>query len=107
MKNYLLLFSVVALLILAGCVRDPVEINAQNQASAQCPTVMCTMPDGRTLYCIKINNVQDTHYHYIYYFGTGDTNTGTINHSVTAGKSSYNEAIIVMDGVSYKLVPVK
>jgi len=99
-----LVAGVVLMATLMGC-DDPAARHLQNEASIDSPTVIKTMDDGRTLYCIEYRNDNDVcHAHFIYFFGKTDTNTVTINSMVQQGKGAYNQ-VIVIDGKTYTLTP--
>jgi uncharacterized lipoprotein NlpE involved in copper resistance len=93
----------LAALILTGC-KNSAERSALTQQSAANPEKVCTMPDGRTLFCITVNRVN--YDHYVYFFSSNDTKTVTVNFNVPQGKSSRVETI-VLDGETYLLVPKK
>jgi len=67
------------------------------------PLFILTMPDGRDLYRITIVNNYSCNDHYVYFFGTNDTKTVSVNYSVPQGKTRSNRTIVV-DGVTYQSV---
>jgi hypothetical protein len=93
----------LAAFIFTGC-KDASERRAITQQSAAIPEVVCTMPDGRTLFCITVN--RPAYDHYVYFFSATDTKTVTVNYNVPQGKSSRTQTI-VLDGETYMLVPKK
>ena len=93
----------LAVLFAAGCEPTPQdirEVQAENQDMVQHPSTIATMPDGRVLYCIKIHYIGYGH-HFVYYFGTNDTKTVSVNYIVQSGKTSHNQTI-VLDGKTFK-----
>lgn len=90
MKLTLPILLLIPTLIFTGC-DGPAIVNKNNQYAAEHPTEICVMPDGRHLYAFSIETVQNN-YHYIYYFGTNDTSTVSVNYS---------------DGKNYQLVPLE
>lgn len=103
-RTMALVAGIALMATLVGC-DDPKLRHSQNAANIDSPTVIKTMKDGRTLYCIEYCNDDDfQHTHFIYFFGMTDTNTVTINSTVHEGKFSYNQ-VIVIDGKTYTLTP--
>ncbi len=103
MKQILLLLPVLlVLLILIGCGRNAEEAAAFNQENANHPRLVLTMPDGRQLYRIVIDSPDIRHYHYVYFFDKGDK-TISVNYSVSQGKTTRNQTIVI-DGVTYKAI---
>lgn len=102
MKTILLL--ILLLVGLTGCVKSETEHNAVNQINAANPKKVCTLPDGRVLYRITVEN--PNYNHYVYFFSTNDTTTVSVNYAVPQGKTSRNQTI-VLDGETYQLVPQK
>ena len=112
MRNLTQLMLVFAMLILpiifiTGC-DDPKEIARDNKDSISNPETVATMPDGRTLHCIKIERFNG-YPHYGYYFTapTGviaDTSTTSVNFEAQSGKTHYNQTIIIQ-GQTFELVP--
>lgn len=93
---------ILACVLLTGCKSDA-ERKAVNQFNAAHPDIICTMPDGRMLYRITLD--QPNYDHYVYFFSTNDTTTVSVNYGVRAGKTSRNMTVI-LDGQEFKLVPV-
>ena len=104
MKHLFTFMLAVGLLFVNGCGKTPAERDAVNQYNAANPRKITTMPDGRILYRIMVDNPD--YDHYVYFFSTNDTNTITINHTVPAGKFNRIQTI-VLDGQEFNLVPVK
>lgn len=93
----------LVVLVLTGC-KDDAERRATTQQNATNPEKVCTMPDGRTLFCGTVD--RPSYDHYVYFFSTNDTKTITVNYNVPQGKSSRVQTI-VLDGETYMLVPQK
>jgi len=100
MKRTLPILLLIPTLIFTGC-DGPAIVNKNNQYAAEHPTEICVMPDGRHLYTFSIETVQNN-YHHIYYFGTNDTSTVSVNYSC----NKHNN-VIVVDGKNYQLVPLE
>jgi len=93
-KTILLIIAVAFLSIFfVGC--DDENAARFNESSAENPQFIVTMPDGRSLYCIEIENTNSSNYHFIYYFGTNDTKTISVNHYVQSGKTGHNNVSVL------------
>jgi hypothetical protein len=95
---------ILACVLLTGCVKSPEERAKTTQFNAEHPVKVCSMPDGRNLYRITVDN--PNYDHYVYFFSTNDTTTVSVNYGVSAGKTSRNMTVI-LDGQEFNLVPVK
>ena len=83
----LLLIATVTLF--SGCT-NKTGAQAQTQASFSNPEQVGTLPDGRKVYMVTRVIPFGLHDHYIYYVENGGT---TVNHNVSAGKSTYQTVV--------------
>jgi len=100
MKTNKLVCSLAAIVLLAtGCddIRSP-EIRETNQRNVNYPIFVADTPKGK-LFQITIERGGGRHADRIYYF-ENDTNI-TINSTVPSGKSTYNQAVMVINGIEY------
>ena len=103
-----LIVCLLTVLTLTGCFRSPDEKERFISESVKNPKYVTKLPDGHEIYLVKIDlNDSDTvgHYHFIYFLKLPDTNTVTVNHTQSVGKTSYNQSIVIIDGKTYNLVP--
>lgn len=107
-KAFIILSGIT--LLCSGCGYNPSEAAALTQSNVKNPHQICEMPDGRVLYCIEIVRPQtfmnSNYNHFVYYFGTNDVKTVSVNSAVKYGKTTINK-VIVLDGKEYELVPNK
>ena len=83
-------------LAVAGCGPTPEDIanaKASNTASSADPQVMGTLPDGRPIRMVRINNPYASHWHYVYYI---DNATVSNNAAFQSGKTTANEALVTL-----------
>lgn len=93
----------MGLIVLAGCDNQQ-QAQAKTDYDAQHPTHVTTLPDGRELYMIVIHWPGGAYDHYVYYFGTNDTKTVSVNYQVSQGKTTRTQTIVI-NGETYSLVP--
>lgn len=91
---------VMTMFLLVGC-EGSSEIQSENAKNLQNPELIGTNNAGLPLYRVAIYKA-NFGYHYIYYFGTNDTTTISVNYR--SGKTSQ---VIVIGNQAYQLVPVK
>jgi uncharacterized lipoprotein YehR (DUF1307 family) len=101
MRPIIIIFALALIVMLSGC--DEAAKQAQNtpfnQNSAENPKFICKMKDGRTLFCMEVQNGWAVHY--VYFF---DTNSSTVSINYREGKQSKT---IVLDGQTYQLIPLE
>ena len=98
-----LLFILPVLTLIVGCSRNEAERQILTSTSVRNPDVVATMPDGRILYRITVAGITSTYNDYVYYFGSNDTKTISVNYRIPQGKTTINRTI-VLDGVTYQAV---
>ena len=92
-------FCIVALLLLGCRPENSPETRLINQNNAKSPQFVVDTPRGK-LYRINIDRGECSQPDIIYFFDM-DTNSVTVNSTVSNGKSSYTKAVLVVDGVEY------
>lgn len=99
MKKYLLLIPI--LIALAGCgkVSDP-EVRAANKENLSTEGFYIgTLPDGRTVKYYYIDRGSGNYPHFIYV--VSDNSSTSTNFTQSAGKTSFNQTIVVINGKEY------
>lgn len=97
MKKLLLIIP----LFLIGCTPyDAPEVRSLNKDRlSQDGEYIGTLKDGRVISRYWINNGDDMHTHFIYIIS--DKSSITVNTRIQVGKTSHNEAVMVINGKEY------
>jgi len=91
MKRYIL--PLLAALFLSGC-ESATDAQFKTQRSAQYPTVVAKLSDGREVKRIVVVNA-GAHDHYVYFIDRADV---TNNQAVSAGKTTRNQVTSSFEG---------
>lgn len=97
--------SLLALLLafaLTSC-STPEEAQATTEFNMKNPDTVGTLPDGRVVKHFVRERSNTSHDHHIYFIENpdGKSNTISTNYSVSEGKTTRNETVVLIDGVKY------
>lgn len=95
-KTLTILLAIITVIVF-GCEVSKQDIDNINATNINNPELVCKANDGRILYRVEIK-IPNERSHYMYYFGTNDTSTISVNYST----GNINEVFII-DGKTYKL----
>lgn len=101
-KLALLVFAAASIVaVLTSCERptDPAPI-ARTHDNFASPRTVGVLPDGRSVSVVVVDRGL-SHDHFIYFVDNpdGKSTDVTVNKTVSAGKTTYNEATVIIDGV--------
>ena len=103
MKKCIALLGFVFLLGWEGEYNDPKIVSENKQMIAGGGEVVGTLPDGREVRRIRLNMGSNLHDHWIYV--VSGTETVTMNHEVSEGKTTTGESEVFINGVKYTKAP--
>lgn len=96
-----IIFAILAGFILVGCIgpSDP-QTKAKNKINANSPEFVADTSKGK-LYRIWIDMGSSHNADRVYYFENATNNEITVNETVSNGKTSHTQTVVIIDGVEY------